>query len=79
MGRSPAKEAFSEVKALKLVSLIITILGGINWLLLGLFETDVVSEIFDGTDEVGSKIIYIIVGVASILSLAVLRDVTKDD
>ncbi|WP_027086612.1 DUF378 domain-containing protein [Cohnella panacarvi] len=67
------------MKALKLVSLIITILGGLNWLSVGAFEYDVVSEIFGGADEVGSKIIYIIVGVASILSLAVLRDVAKDD
>jgi len=67
------------VKALKLVSLIITILGGLNWLSLGVFEYDVVNEIFGGTDEVGSKIVYIVVGVAAILSLAVLKDVGKDD
>lgn len=75
----PAKEAFSEVKALKLVSLILTILGGLNWLSVGAFEYDVVSEIFGEADETGSKIVYIVVGAAAILSLAVLRDVTKDD
>lgn len=75
----PAKEAFSEVKALKLVSLILTILGGLNWLSVGAFEYDVVSEIFGGADEAGAKIVYIVVGAAAILSLAVFRDVAKDD
>ncbi len=67
------------MKALNLVSLIITILGGINWLIVGLFKYEVVSEIFDGSEETGARIVYTIVGVAALLSLASLAKVAKDD
>lgn len=67
------------MKALNVVSLILVILGGLNWLLVGLFEYDVVSEIFGGTDEVGSKIVYIIVGIAALYALSLFTKVTRDD
>jgi uncharacterized membrane protein YuzA (DUF378 family) len=67
------------MKALNVISLILIILGGLNWLSVGLFEYDVVSEIFGGADEVGSKIVYIIVGVAALYALALLPKVAKDD
>ena len=34
------------MKALHVIALILVILGGLNWLSVGLFEYDVVSEIF---------------------------------
>lgn len=77
--RGAAKGGSSEVKALNLVSLVITILGGINWLIVGLFKYEVVSEIFDGSEEVGARIVYTIVGVAALLSLASLAKVAKND
>ncbi|MFC4304177.1 DUF378 domain-containing protein [Cohnella boryungensis] len=67
------------MKALNVISLILIILGGLNWLSVGLFEYDVVSEIFGGADEVGSKIVYIIVGVAALYALALLPKIAKDD
>ncbi|MFC5529962.1 DUF378 domain-containing protein [Cohnella yongneupensis] len=67
------------MKALNLVSLIVTILGGLNWLSVGLFKYDVVSEIFDGTEETGARIVYTVVGVAAILSLAALAKIAKED
>ncbi len=45
------------MKALNVISLILVILGGLNWLSVGLFEYDVVSEIFGGAAEVGAKIV----------------------
>lgn len=44
----------------------------------GVFEYDVVSEIFGGTTEVGSKIVYIIVGVAALYSLSLIPKATRD-
>ncbi len=67
------------MKALNVISLILVILGGLNWLAVGLFEYDVVSEIFGGADEVGSRIVYTVVGVAALYALALLPKVSKDD
>ncbi|SEO79883.1 DUF378 domain-containing protein [Paenibacillus sp. OV219] len=67
------------MKALNIVSLLILILGGLNWLVIGLFEYDVVSEIFDGQDSVGAKIVYIIVGLAALYSLSFFAKVATED
>lgn len=68
-----------RVKVLNLLSLILIILGGLNWLSVGLFEYDVVSEIFGGADEVGSKIVYIVVGVAALYALSLIPKATKEN
>jgi uncharacterized membrane protein YuzA (DUF378 family) len=67
------------MKALNVISLILIILGGLNWLSVGLFEYDVVSEIFGGASEVGSRIVYTVVGLAALYALALLPKVSKDD
>lgn len=66
------------MKTLNVISLIILILGGLNWLSVGVFEYDVVSEIFGGATEVGSKIVYIVVGVAALYALSLLPKAAKD-
>lgn len=67
------------MKALNAISLILLILGGLNWLSVGLFEYDVVNEIFGGTDEVGTRIVYTVVGLAALYALVLLPKVVKDD
>lgn len=64
---------------MNIVSLIILILGGLNWLSIGLFEYDLVSEIFDGSDTVGAKIVYIIVGVSALYALTFFSKVTAEE
>lgn len=66
------------MKALNVISLILIILGGLNWLAVGAFEYDVVSEIFGGADEIGSRIVYIIVGVAALYALSLFQKISKD-
>lgn len=67
------------MKALNVISLILIILGGLNWLSVGLFKYDVVSEVFGGTEEVGSRIVYIVVGVAALYALSLFGKVTSED
>lgn len=67
------------MKVLHVIALILVVLGGLNWLSVGLFEYDVVSEIFGGSTEVGSKIVYIVVGIASIWALSFFPKVSKGD
>ena len=56
------------MKTVSLVSFILVIVGGLNWLLVGLFNWNLVDAIF-GFGTVGSKIIYILVGIATVIYL----------
>ena len=53
-------------------SLVLTILGGINWLLVGLFQFDLVAYIGGGQAAVVSRVIYTIVGIASLWCISLL-------
>ena len=53
-------------------SLIITIIGAINWLLVGLFKFDLVAYICGGQTAVISRVIYTIVGIAGLWCVTLL-------
>ncbi|MGI2328035.1 DUF378 domain-containing protein [Planococcus sp. YIM B11945] len=69
------------MKALNQVVLVLLIIGGVNWLLVGLFSFDLVAAIFGG--EVGekstfSRIIYTIVGLCALYAFRFLPLVNHD-
>ena len=53
----------------KRIAYFLMIVGAIVWLLIGLFNFNLVAFIFDNISEVISRIIYSLVGVAGIVSL----------
>ena len=53
----------------KRIAYILTIVGAIVWLLIGLFDFNLVAFIFDNISPVISRIIYSIVGFAGIIGL----------
>lgn len=53
-------------------SLIVTIIGAINWLLVGLFQFDLVAYICGGQSAVLSRIIYTVVGIAGLWCISLL-------
>lgn len=53
------------MKVLKTISFVLVIIGGLNWLLVGLFGIDV-GMIFGGQGALISRIIYILVGLSAI-------------
>ena len=53
-------------------SLVITIIGAINWLLVGLFRFDLVAYICGGQASTLSRIIYTIVGIAGLWCISLL-------
>ena len=53
-------------------SLVITILGAINWLLVGLFQFDLVAYICGGQAAVVSRVIYTLVGLAGVWCITML-------
>lgn len=54
------------------ISLILLIIGGINWGSIGLFRFDIVSWIFGGQTALVSRIIYTIVGLSAIWCISLL-------
>ncbi|MGN1113676.1 MAG: DUF378 domain-containing protein [Oscillospiraceae bacterium] len=48
------------------IALLILIIGGINWGLMGIFQFDLVAFIFGGTAAVFSRIIYVLVAISAI-------------
>ena len=45
-------------------SLILVIVGALNWLLVGLFQFDVVAAIFGSSAAIVARIIYVVIGLA---------------
>ena len=61
------------------LSLLLVIIGAINWLLVGLFQFDLVSWLFGGQGALLSRIVYSLVGVAGLWSISLLfRDHEQD-
>jgi uncharacterized membrane protein YuzA (DUF378 family) len=54
------------MKTLNVVTLALIIIGGINWLLVGLFQFDLVATLFGGAQATLSRLIYVIVGISAL-------------
>ena len=54
------------MKALDIITLVILIIGGLNWGLIGLFDFNLVGAIFGGDRSMLSRVIYTIVGLSAI-------------
>ena len=48
------------------IALILLIIGGVNWGLVGIFEFDLVAWLFGGADSVLSRTIYILVAISAV-------------
>jgi uncharacterized protein len=60
---------------LTLLSGVLLVVGGLNWLLVGLFEFDLVAEMFGetfGTTNAASRVVYVLVGIAAIVHIPAL-------
>jgi len=54
------------------IALILTVIGGINWGLVGLFRFDLVAFISGGSGTLLARIIYVIVAIAAIWCVSLL-------
>ncbi len=55
-------------KMVHMVAFILLVVGGLNWLLMGLLEKDLVASIF-GAGSAGAKIVYVLVGLSAVYEL----------
>ena len=54
------------------IAQILSIIGCLNWGLIGLFQFDLVAWLFGGVDSLLSRIIYILVGLAGVWCITLL-------
>lgn len=54
------------------IALILTIVGGLNWGLIGIFQFDLVAWIFGGQSSIMSRIIYTLVALGAIWCISLL-------
>lgn len=69
------------MRTLNVIAMALLVIGGLNWLLVGLFSFDLVAAIFGG--DVGekstlSRIIYVIVGIAALYGLSLFKPITEN-
>ena len=60
------------------LSLILVIVGAINWGLIALFKFDLVATIFGGQDALFSRIVYGLVGLAGLYCIKILMERDRD-
>ncbi|KAF1706165.1 hypothetical protein CSC70_13720, partial [Pseudoxanthomonas kalamensis DSM 18571] len=52
------------MKVLNIVTLVLLIVGGLNWGLVGLFQFDLVAALFGGQDAPLARVVYALVGLS---------------
>lgn len=58
------------MKVVNVIALILIIIGGLNWGLVGFFDYNLVDAIF-GDESAASRVVYAVVGVAALYKLIV--------
>lgn len=63
------------------IALLLTVIGGINWGLVGIFRFDLVAWICGGQDAIIARIVYTLAGIAALWCVSLLfrdRDSVRD-
>jgi uncharacterized protein len=72
------RRRFMSVTVLQKIALIVTIIGAINWGLIGLFDFDLVAWLFGGETSLLSRTIYTLVGITGLINIGLLVAPTED-
>ena len=54
------------------IALVLAIIGGINWGLIGIFQFDLIAFLFNGQTAVISRVIYTLVALAALWCISLL-------
>ena len=60
------------MRMLNLVTLVLIIVGGLNWGLVGAFDFDLVATLFGGRDAPLARIVYVLVGLSALWQIVAL-------
>jgi uncharacterized protein len=73
----PTGRGSRGARAATTAALVLLIIGGFNWALVGLFNLDFVAELF-GAGSAVTRGVYIVVGLAALYALALLPRLTYE-
>lgn len=57
------------MRTLDIITQILLIVGGLNWLLVGAFQFDLVAGLFGGQNAALARLVYVVVGICAIYQL----------
>jgi uncharacterized membrane protein YuzA (DUF378 family) len=66
------RKKMEMIRRLEPVALLVMVLGALNWGMVGLFDTNVISDVFGGGTL--TDVVYVIVGVCGLLYIPQLLD-----
>jgi uncharacterized membrane protein YuzA (DUF378 family) len=67
----------NQIGSVNAVALVLTIVGGVNWLMVGLANFNLVALIF-GNQTVAARVVYVIVGICALYCLSLVRRVAQE-
>ena len=67
------------MKVLNVITLLLVIIGAVNWGLVGLFQFDLVAAIFGGQEATLSRLVYIVVAASGLYQLLPLMTAISSD
>ncbi|KKW06396.1 MAG: hypothetical protein UY41_C0027G0015 [Candidatus Moranbacteria bacterium GW2011_GWE1_49_15] len=71
------KQAMNKyMKGLHSLTFLLLVIGGLNWLLVGLFQWGI-GDLFGGDGAVVSRIIYVLVGLSAVYEVAIHKQSCK--
>ncbi|ANY13562.1 MULTISPECIES: DUF378 domain-containing protein [Latilactobacillus] len=65
------------MKTLDNIALTLLIVGGLNWLLVGLFKFDLVAMLFGGQAAIISRIVYVLVGLSALYCIKLFAPINS--
>jgi uncharacterized membrane protein YuzA (DUF378 family) len=73
---SQYRKIFSSMSTLNVIALLLVIVGGVNWGLVGAADVDLVAAIF-GPGTTLARAVYIIVGLSALYALTLIPKVNR--
>jgi uncharacterized membrane protein YuzA (DUF378 family) len=61
-----------SMRVINIATLVLVIVGAVNWGLMGLFQVDLVATLFGGPQTALSRIVYVLVGLAGLYQVVPL-------
>ena len=77
-GNLPTAKKINGGNGMGTLALILSIIGSLNWGLVGIFQFDLVAWLFGGQGSVISRIIYTLVGLAGLWCISLLFDTDEE-
>lgn len=64
------------MEVINIIAVILLIIGGLNWGLVGLWDFDLVAKLF-GAKSMLARIVYVLVGISAVYTIFLLKKLTE--